>query len=323
MPDRAVLKVQDLKVHFPVKKGLFRRTAGYVKAVDGVSFEIRPGETLGLVGESGCGKTSIGKAIVRLNPIRDGRVFLKGVDITRLGAREMRPFRSQLQMIFQDPFSSLNPRMTIGDIISEPIRFHRPEADFRAEVMDYLRVTGLRPEYIKRYPHEFSGGQRQRIGIARALACRPELIIADEPVSALDMSIQAQIINLMMDLQHRFGLSYLFIAHDLSVVRHISDRIVVMYLGSIMEISPADQLYRRPLHPYTRALIASVPIPDPRRRSVMKALEGETPSPLNAPPGCKFQTRCPFVRDLCREKAPVLEMAEAGRGAACHYWRDI
>ncbi len=323
MSDDTVLKVENLKVHFPVKKGLFRRTVGLVKAVDGVSFEVHSGETLGLVGESGCGKTSIGKAIVKLNPIKSGRVLLKNVDITRISNREMRPLRSAMQMIFQDPFSSLNPRMTVGDIIAEPIRFHRPGSDYQNEVLEYLQVTGLRSECIKRYPHEFSGGQRQRIGIARALACKPELLIADEPVSALDMSIQAQIINLMRSLQSRFGLSYLFIAHDLSVVKHISDRIAVMYLGAIMEVGPAAQLCHRPLHPYTKALIASAPIPDPRKRRVMKALEGEIPSPLNAPPGCKFQTRCPHTVDQCRREAPSLDTAEGQHQVACHLWREI
>jgi oligopeptide/dipeptide ABC transporter ATP-binding protein len=319
----AVLQVEGLKVHFPVKKGLVKRVVGQVKAVDGVSFTIGRGETLGLVGESGCGKTTIGRAIVKLTPITQGRVIYKGCDITAFGVRQMRPLRSAVQMIFQDPFSSLNPRMTVGDIIAEPIKFHRPRADYQQEALRLMALTGLRPDYLKRYPHQFSGGQRQRIGIARALACEPELVIADEPVSALDVSIQAQIINLLKGLQKQLGLAYLFIAHDLAVVKHISHRVAVMYLGAIMEASPADQLYRRPLHPYTRALMASVPVSDPRLRGEMRGLEGEMPSPLNAPPGCRFQTRCPYARDICRAAAPAAELAEENHLVACHRWRQV
>ena len=318
-----VLKVEDLRVWFPVKKGIIKKTVGYVKAVDGVSFEIRKGETFGLVGESGCGKTSVGKAAVRLNPITKGRVELRGTDITHLSMGELRTHRSTLQMIFQDPYSSLNPRMTVGDIIGEPIRFYRPECDVKAEILKYMEQAGLRKEFIQRYPHEFSGGQRQRIGIARALACRPEVIIADEPVSALDVSIQAQIINLMKGLQDELGLSYLFIAHDLSVVKHISDRIGVMYLGSMMEVAPSADLYRKPLHPYTQALIASVPIPDPRRRFEKVPLGGEIPSPLNTPPGCKFQTRCPHATDICRSEVPELTEVESDHFLACHHYETI
>ena len=320
---KTVLSVRDLKVWFPVKKGIVKKVVGYVKAVDGVSFELRKGETFGLVGESGCGKTSVGKAVVRLNPITDGEVVLNGIDITSMGVNELRQHRSALQMIFQDPYSSLNPRMTVGDIIGEPIRFYRPECDSKAEILKYMEQAGLRKEYIQRYPHEFSGGQRQRIGIARALACQPEVIIADEPVSALDVSIQAQIINLMKKLQNELGLSYLFIAHDLSVVKHISDRIGVMYLGTLMEVAVSDDLYKKPLHPYTQALIASIPIPDPKRRFEKVPLGGEIPSPLNMPPGCKFQTRCPHATELCRIESPVLEEVEPDHLLACHHYKTI
>lgn len=323
MSDQIVLRVDDLKVYFPVKKGLFKRTVGHVKAVDGVSFELKKGETFGLVGESGCGKTTTGKAIVRLEQAHGGRIEYKGQEITHLDDAQMRQHRATTQMIFQDPYSSLNPRMTIADIIAEPINFHRPGADVKAEIIRYMEMAGLRKEYMLRYPHEFSGGQRQRIGIARALACEPEIIIADEPVSALDVSIQSQIINLMKKLQRELGLSYLFIAHDLSVVKHISDRIGVMYLGSLMEVCETEELYRKPLHPYTRALFASVPIPDPRKRSDKVPLQGEIPSPLNAPPGCKFQTRCPYATEVCKIEKPPLEQAGNQHQVACHHWEDI
>lgn len=323
MTDQIVLKVEDLKVYFPVKKGLLKKTIGHVKAVDGVSFELKRGETFGLVGESGCGKTTTGKAIVRLEPIFAGKIYSKGEEITHLSNTQMLPHRVITQMIFQDPYSSLNPRMTIGAIIAEPIRFHRPQADVMAEVVTYMEMAGLRKELMLRYPHEFSGGQRQRIGIARALACQPEIIIADEPVSALDVSIQSQIINLMKQLQRELGLTYLFIAHDLSVVKHISDRIGVMYLGSLMEVCESKELYRNPLHPYTQALFASVPIPDPRKRSEKVPLQGEIPSPLNTPPGCKFQTRCPYATALCRTTVPALEPSSDEHYIACHHWKDI
>lgn len=323
MTDQIVLKVEDLKVYFPVKKGLLKKTIGHVKAVDGVSFELKRGETFGLVGESGCGKTTTGKAIVRLEPSFDGKIYCKGHEITNLSDTEMRSHRATTQMIFQDPYSSLNPRMTIADIIAEPIRFHRPDADIKTEIVAYMEMTGLSKELMLRYPHEFSGGQRQRIGIARALACQPEIIIADEPVSALDVSIQSQIINLMKKLQREMGLSYLFIAHDLSVVKHISDRIGVMYLGSLMEVCETGELYNNPLHPYTQALFASVPIPDPRKRSEKVPLQGEIPSPLNTPPGCKFQTRCPYATELCRSKIPLLKSAGNEHKVACHHWREI
>lgn len=300
-----------------------KKTVGYIKAVDGLTFDVKPGETIGLVGESGCGKTSTGKALVRLNPIHEGKVYYNDTSLTDLSDDEFNKLRPDIQMIFQDPFSSLDPRMTVGEIIGEPLKFHRKGEDTTELVLKYMRLTGLREEFLKRYPHEFSGGQRQRIGIARALALEPKLIIADEPVSALDVSIQAQIINLMMELQKELNLSYIFIAHDLSVVKHISDRIVVMYLGNIMEISPAEKLYAEPFHPYTKSLISSIPIPDPRKRGTKEFLEGEIPSPLNSPIGCKFCTRCKYADDLCRETRPVLETVEGEHKVACHHWKKI
>ena len=314
-----VLKVDDLKVWFPQKKGLLKKTVNHVKAVDGVSFEIYKGETFGLVGESGCGKTSVGKAIVRLNPISHGAIEVHGTDIAKLSMKEMRKHRSTVQMIFQDPFSSLNPRMTVADIIGEAVRFFRPDADVHAEVISYMEQAGLRKEYMQRYPHQFSGGQRQRIGIARALACQPEIIVADEPVSALDVSIQAQIINLLRSLQRELGLSFLFIAHDLSVVKYISDRIGVMYLGSMVEISPSQELYRKPLHPYTQALIGSVPVTHPSQRFARQPLTGEIPSPMAHFSGCKFCERCPLATDQCRSQIPVLKEVAAEHWVACHY----
>ena len=314
-----VLKVKDLKVWFPKKKGLIKKTVSYVKAVDGVSFEIYKGETFGLVGESGCGKTSVGKAIVRLNPITEGAIEVHGKDIVPLTMKEMRPYRSIMQMIFQDPFSSLNPRMTVADIIGEAVRFYRPNADINAEIIRYMEQAGLSKEYLQRYPHQFSGGQRQRIGIARTLACQPEIIIADEPVSALDVSIQAQIINLLKSLQSELGLSFLFIAHDLSVVKHISNRIGVMYLGSMVEISPSAELYRKPLHPYTKALIGSVPVTHPSMRFSRQPLSGEIPSPMAEFSGCKFYERCPIASNQCRQEKPVLEEVSSDHFVACHH----
>lgn len=314
-----VLKVDDLKVWFPVKKGLLGKTVNYVKAVDGVSFAINKGETFGLVGESGCGKTSVGKAIVRLNPITKGSIELFGTNIAELTMKQLRKHRSAVQMIFQDPFSSLNPRMTVADIIGEAVRFFRPEADVYSEVVSYMEQAGLRKEYMQRYPHQFSGGQRQRIGIARALACQPKIIVADEPVSALDVSIQAQIINLLKSLQRDLGLSFLFIAHDLSVVKHISDRIGVMYLGSMVEISPSKALYRKPLHPYTQALIGSVPVTHPSQRFSRPPLTGEIPSPMATFTGCKFCERCPLCDAKCREQIPTLKEVEPEHWVACHH----
>lgn len=321
--EERILKVENLKVYFPIKKGIMKKTVGYIKAVDGISFDLKPGETIGLVGESGCGKTSTGKALVRLNSIYEGKVYYNDQSLTELNDKEFNKLRPDIQMIFQDPFSSLNPRMTVGEIIGEPLKFHKKNEDTTELVLRYMELTGLRKEYLKRYPHEFSGGQRQRIGIARALALEPKLIIADEPVSALDVSIQAQIINLMMKLQKELNLSYIFIAHDLSVVKHISDRIVVMYLGNIMEISPSNKLYSEPFHPYTKSLISSIPIPEPRKKKTKNFLQGEIPSPLNSPIGCKFCTRCKYADDLCKEKRPVFETVEGEHQIACHHWRKI
>lgn len=323
MEKNPILKVEDLKVYFPIKKGILKKTVGHIKAVDGVSFDLKPGETLGLVGESGCGKTTTGKAIVRLNCPAKGHVYYQGNDTMEMSDKVFSKIRPDLQMIFQDPYSSLNPRMTVGKIIGEPIKYHRPKEDVNKLVLEYMEMTGLRKEYVNRYPHEFSGGQRQRIGIARALALNPKVIIADEPVSALDVSVQAQIINLMKQLQNDLGLSYVFIAHDLSVVKHISDRVAVMYLGRIVEISTAEELYKNPLHPYTKALIASIPIADPRVQEEEVILTGEIPSPLNAPSGCKFRTRCPHATEKCAQEIPTMSLARGEHQVACHHWEKI
>jgi oligopeptide transport system ATP-binding protein len=320
-----LLKVRDLTLYFPVFKGiLFKKKIGEVKAVDGVSFSITPGETLGLVGESGCGKTSTGRAILRLDPPTSGEVIFEGADITKLNKYELRRLRKKMQLIFQDPFGSLDPRMTVRDIIGEPLIIHKlngSKAEYREQIDELMETVGLNPRMVDRYPHEFSGGQRQRIGIARALSVRPSLIICDEPVSALDVSIQAQIINLLEELQEKFHLTYLFIAHDLAVVRHISNRIAVMYLGEIVEFADRNDLYHNPLHPYTRALITAVPIPDPsveaEREHVL--ISGEVPSPFTPPSGCKFHTRCPYVQDICQKKAPRLQpINDRGHQEACH-----
>ncbi len=316
-----LVRVEDLVKHFPVAGGLFGRAV--VHAVDGVSLAIQPGETLGLVGESGCGKSTLGRVIVQLQPATSGHVYFKDVDLTRQRGEKLRRTRQQVQMIFQDPYASLNPRMTVGDIISEPLRNFGIARGRKAEdrVQEIMRVVGLNPNFINRYPHEFSGGQRQRIGIARALILNPTFIVADEPVSALDVSIQAQIVNLMEDLQKQFHLTYLFIAHELSVVRHISDRIAVMYLGKIVEIGPSNSIRDKPLHPYTKVLLSSVPVPDPdleaSRRPIL--LKGEIPSPVNPPPACRFHTRCPIAQTICSEVEPPLEMKEPGRFVACHF----
>ena len=319
-----VLRVRDLKVHFPVHDGvLIRRQTGSVKAVDGVSFEVGRSETLGLVGESGCGKSTTGLAILRMTPLTEGRIEFEGQDISHLSVRRMRPLRKRLQMVYQDPYGSLNPRMKVGDLIGEPLVIHGVAGDqdaYRARIQELLRLVGLRPEMAERYPHEFSGGQRQRISIARAVALNPTLVLCDEPVSALDVSIQAQVINLFQELQERLGLSYLFIAHDLAVVRHVSHRIAVMYLGRIVEIAPRDLLYRAPLHPYTRGLLAAAPLPDPsaERSRAHEEIVGEPPSVVNPPSGCHFHPRCPMAMPVCAQRAPELTAAATGHAVACH-----
>ena len=321
--DDALLTISGLKVHFPVKRGLiFDRTVGVIKAVDGVSFSIKPGETLGLVGESGSGKTTTGRAILQLVKSTEGSVTFEGRDLVTLNNNSMRQMRRRLGMVFQDPYGALNPRMTAGAIIGEPLvvhRLHDGKADLRSQVSDLLETVGLNRGMADRYPHEFSGGQRQRIGVARALAARPSFMVLDEPVSALDVSIQAQIINLLQNLQEEFGLSYLFIAHDLSVVRHISDRVAVMYLGKIVELADCDDLYENPLHPYTRALLSAIPIPDPEldRRRERIVLEGDIPSPLNPPSGCVFHTRCPVAIDDCSGYVPELREVAPDHWVAC------
>jgi peptide/nickel transport system ATP-binding protein len=324
-----LLEVEDLKVYFPIKSGLvFDRHVGDVKAVDGVSFEIKRGETLGLVGESGCGKTTVGRTILRLYEPTEGRIVFEGKDIASLSQSDMRKLRRRMQMIFQDPYSSLNPRQSVGNLIAEPLKIHGiamgDKARARAE--ELLDIVGLPKSATARYPHEFSGGQRQRIGLARALALNPDLIVADEPVSALDVSIQAQMVNLLEELQEEFDLTYLFIAHDLAVVRHISDRIAVMYLGKIVEVAGADELYASPRHPYTMALLSAVPIPDPKVEASRERilLKGDLPSPANPPQGCRFHTRCPFRQpDRCDTEDPELRTLADGHVAACHYAEEI
>ena len=318
-----LLSVEGLKVHFPVHAGVIRRRqVGAVKAVDGVSFTVRPGETLGLVGESGCGKSTTGLAVLRMQAATDGRIIFDGSDITRFDRAAMRPFRRRMQMIYQDPFGALDPRMSVADIIAEPMIVHdigASAADRRDRARELLAMVGLRPDMASRYVHEFSGGQRQRIGIARALAMQPDLLICDEPVSALDVSIQAQIVNLFEALQDRFGLAYLFIAHDLAVVRHISDRIAVMYLGKIVEIAGRDELYARPLHPYSQALLASIAIPDPEIEATRPQISvtGEVPGALNPPSGCRFHPRCPRAQAVCAVEEPALRDL-GGQSVACH-----
>jgi oligopeptide transport system ATP-binding protein len=316
----ALLEVNDLKKYFPVRKGVFSRTVGQVKAVDGISFYLRRGETLGLVGESGCGKTTVGRSILRLIEPTAGRIRFEGQDLLTLKGEDLRRLRASLQIIFQDPFSSLNPRMNVGQIIGEPIRNHlNPKgSELKDRVAYLMQRVGLLPDHMPRYPHEFSGGQRQRIGIARALALNPRAIICDEPVSALDVSIQAQVVNLLAQLQEEMNLSYLFIAHDLSVVEHISDRVAVMYLGRIVEMAGADDLYRNPRHPYSTALLSAVPIPDPDLKREKRLLQGDVPSPLNPPTGCTFHTRCPESREICPLEQPSLVEVGNDHWVACH-----
>jgi peptide/nickel transport system ATP-binding protein len=320
-----LLEVRDLKKHFPIQRGLLRRVVGHVKAVDGVSFQISEGETLGLVGESGCGKTTTGRLVLRAMPPTAGEVLLRQnggmVDLTGLSRRQLKPIRKDVQIIFQDPFSSLSPRMSVLDIVSEPLIIHgvKDEAERRARVRELLELVGLRVQHMNRYPHAFSGGQRQRIGIARALALRPKLVVCDEPVSALDVSIQAQVLNLLKDLQSEFGLAYLFIAHDLGVVEHISDRVAVMYLGRIVELASATDLYRSPKHPYTEALLSAVPAAAPGMKRERIVLQGDVPNPANPPPGCAFHPRCRYAQEVCRTTTPELREITPGQVAACHF----
>jgi oligopeptide/dipeptide ABC transporter ATP-binding protein len=319
-----ILRVEDLRTHFPIRGGVTRRQIGTVYAVDGVSFSLNAGETLGLVGESGCGKTTTGRTVVKLLEPTSGRVFFKGNDITNLGGTKMKAVRREVQFVFQDPYRSLNPRMTVRSIVSEPYRIHglASGSDLRARVDALLESVGLTPEQADRYPHEFSGGQRQRIGIARALALDPQVLVLDEPVSALDVSIQAQVVNLLGEVQSRLGLAFVFIAHDLSVVRHISDRVAVMYLGKIVEIGTRADIYNRSAHPYTQALLSAVPIPDPRKRGSRERiiLTGDAPSPANPPSGCNFRTRCPKAQQICAEEEPQLvDRFGHGHPSACHF----
>ena len=320
--NKYILELDNLRTYFPVRKHLKKE---FVKAVDGVSFKVRKGETVGLVGESGCGKSTIGRTIMRFHQPTDGKIIFDGNDITSC---DMKPYRKRMQMVFQDPYSSLDPRMAVGDIVGEPLDIQFPNMDKKERwerILEQIYLVGLNSEQLNRFPHEFSGGQRQRISIARAMVIKPEFMVLDEPVSALDVSIQAQIINMLMDLQEKTGQAYLFIAHDLAVVRHISKLVVVMYLGHVMEINESEDLYKHPLHPYTQALLSAIPVPDPDTSRVKKreVLQGDVPSPINPPKGCVFCTRCKYATDACREQAPQIEEVGSGHLVACHHFREI
>jgi oligopeptide/dipeptide ABC transporter ATP-binding protein len=325
-----ILEVKNLKLHFPIRYGVFQRLIGHVKAVDGVSFSLRDGEVLGLVGESGCGKTTVGRTILRLYNPTSGEIWYNKaaggrVDLAKISQRQMKPLRREMRMIFQDPFSSLNPRLTVRDIISEPLEIHGVARGKEAEhrVAELMEAVGLNPAYMRRYPHEFSGGQRQRIGLARTLSLNPRLIVADEPVSALDVSVQAQVLNLLQELQDRLGLTLVFIAHDLSVVEHISDRIAVMYVGKIVEMAETSELLRQPLHPYTEALLSAIPPADPDIKSERIQLQGEVPSPANPPSGCIFHPRCRYAKQICSQQEPPLVESDPGRFVACHFAKEL
>jgi len=323
--DEKLLEIKNLKKYFPVKEGVFRRTVAHVKAVDDITFHIKKGETLGLVGESGCGKSTAGRTILRLLEATAGEIWFEGKNLVDLDKKDLREMRKEMQIIFQDPYASLNPRMTVADIVGEPIDIHNlasSKKERNEKVAEILDTVGLGPEYMKRYPHEFSGGQRQRIGVARALAVDPSLIIADEPVSALDVSIQAQVINLMQDLQKDFDLTYLFIAHDLSVVKHISDRVAVMYLGKLVEVADKKELFDDPKHPYTQSLLSAIPVADPTYETERIILEGDVPSPVNPPSGCRFHPRCPYAMDICSEVEPEFKDYGEEHFAACHLLED-
>jgi oligopeptide/dipeptide ABC transporter ATP-binding protein len=329
-PDNILLEVNNLKMHFPIRRGLLQRVVGHVKAVDGVSFVIRERETLGLVGESGCGKTTAGRTILRLYDPTGGQIWYRTksgerVDVASLSQQQMKPLRREMRMIFQDPFSSLNPRMTVKDLVGEPLVIHRVAEGHVIEerVAELMRAVGLDPDYMERYPHEFSGGQRQRIGLARTLALSPRLIVADEPVSALDVSIQAQVLNLLEELKERLGLTLLFVAHDLSVVEHMCDRIAVMYVGKLVELAESERLLQRPLHPYTEALVSAIPPADPDIQSNRIIMQGDVPSPANPPPGCVFHTRCRYAKEVCAREVPALREVEPGHFASCHFAGEL
>lgn len=328
MAKKELLKVEGLKQYFPIKGGFLGRTVNHVKALDGISFTIYEGETVSIVGESGCGKSTTGRAILRLEEPTEGVVEFQGTDLTKISNREMRKFRKDLQIIFQDPYASINPRQTVASVLNEAMQIQNvlPPNERRARIEELLETVGLRPYQADRYPHEFSGGQRQRIGIARALSVNPKLIICDEAVSALDVSIQAQVLNLLEELQKEYGLTYLFISHDLGVVRHISNRIIVMYLGKIVEIADKESLFENPQHPYTKALLSAIPVPDPDAKKNRIVLKGDVPSPIDPPTGCRFHTRCPYATDKCRTEEPLLRssnMMKGGHQAACHYMEPI